>query len=80
MQISINELLILISRSLDVSRNKINIKSKSEELSEWDSLGQLEIITSLDKKFEGNIDFEKLSTIKDVKGIIAFLKKKNYLV
>ena len=80
MKITTNQLLILISKSLRVPREKINIKSKSEELSEWDSLGQLEIITSLDEKFEDKLDIEKLAAIKDVKGIIAFLKKKKYLV
>ena len=79
MKIKIEELLNIISLSLDVPLKKISIKTKSDDIQEWDSLGQLEIAASLDDKFEGKLNLEKLSSKKSVKEIIAFLKKKKSL-
>ena len=43
------ELFKLIKTSLKTSK-KIDLKSNSRNIEEWDSLGQLAILTTLDKK------------------------------
>ena len=50
------DLFSLISKALNVPVKKINEKSNSKDFEEWDSLGQLAIISSLDKKFKGKIN------------------------
>jgi len=80
MKILKKDLLNLISKALNISVKKINDKSKSAVFEEWDSLGQLAIITSLDKKFKGKLNLNDISEADDVKKISTFLKKKKALI
>ena len=73
------ELKKLISKSLNVNVSKINDKTKDTDLEEWDSLGQLSIISALDKKFKGQINFKDISQAGSVKSIEIYLKKKKVL-
>ncbi len=76
MKIEKKDLFSLISKALNISAKKIKDKSKSNDFEEWDSLGQLAIITSLDKKFKGKLNLNEITEADDVKKIIVFLKKK----
>lgn len=58
------------------TKSIVSINTKSEGLEEWDSLGQLAILTTLDKKLKGKTS--KLSNLADassVKEIYKILKK-----
>lgn len=69
------ELLKLIKTSLK-TKDKINLKSSSRNVEEWDSLGQLSILTTLDKKFKNKASkLTKLATAETVKDIVSILKK-----
>jgi len=73
------ELKKLIAKSLNVNASKINDQTKDTDLEEWDSLGQLSIISALDKKFKGQINFKDISQAGSVKLIEMYLKKKKVL-
>ena len=49
------ELFECIAKALKVNSNKININSSSDNIEDWDSLGQLNILTALDKKLKGKV-------------------------
>ena len=69
------DLFKLIKTSLKTSK-KIDLKSSSRNIEEWDSLGQLSILTTLDKKFKNKASkLTKLATAETVKDIVAVLKK-----
>jgi len=69
------ELFKLIKTSLKTSK-KIDLKSSSRNIEEWDSLGQLAILTTLDKKFKNKASkLTKLATAETVKDIVSILKK-----
>tara|TARA_B100000989_G_scaffold256658_1_gene205937 strand:+ start:344 stop:580 length:237 start_codon:yes stop_codon:yes gene_type:complete len=73
------ELFKLIKASLKTSK-KINIKSSSKNIEEWDSLGQLAILTTLDKKFKNKSSkLSKLATVENLKDIVSILKKAKLL-
>ena len=76
MKISEEDLKKIISKALNVKINKINDNLNSNKLEEWDSLGQLSIISSLDKKYKGKIDLSKIANMYSYKEIKSFLKKK----
>lgn len=80
MKIQNKELFNLISKALNVPAKKINDKSKSSDFEEWDSLGQLAIITSIDKKFKGKLNLDVIAESDNVKKISNFLKKKKVLI
>jgi len=73
------ELFKLIKTSLKTSK-KIDIKSSSKNIEEWDSLGQLAILTTLDKKFKNKSSkLSKLATVENLKDIVSILKKAKLL-
>lgn len=54
------EFLIIISQALEVDQNVVNMRLKLGDLTEWDSLGHLTILSQLD-----SLTGEKASEIKD---------------
>ena len=48
------ELIKLIEEALELKSESVNIQSSSEDFEEWDSLGHLNILVSLDNKCDGN--------------------------
>jgi len=69
------DLFKLIKTSLKTSK-KIDLKSASRNIEEWDSLGQLSILTTLDKRFKNKATkLTKLATAETVKDIVSILKK-----
>ena len=71
----------IIAKSLKVDLSKINDNSSSKNLDEWDSLGHLTILMSLDKKFKGKLNsISELSTCDSFKKIYKTLIKHNILI
>ncbi len=79
MKISEKELKKIISKALNVKLSLITDNTNSDKMEEWDSLGQLSIISSLDKKFSGKIDLSKANNLNSYKNIKNFLKKKSIM-
>tara|TARA_B100001121_G_scaffold232495_1_gene205761 strand:- start:260 stop:502 length:243 start_codon:yes stop_codon:yes gene_type:complete len=78
--ISKKEVISIISKALNVSNKKIKVTSSSKDIEEWDSLGQLNIMMSLDKKLKGKI--LKISSISEAYSVQKIIKilEKNKLV
>ena len=76
MKISEEDLKKIISKALNVNINQIKENLDSNKLEEWDSLGQLSIISSLDKKYKGKVDLSKIANMYSYKEIKSFLKTK----
>ena len=69
------DLFKLIKVCLKTSNN-INMKSSTRNVEEWDSLGQLAILTTIDKKLNNKTaKLTKLATAESVKDIYTILKK-----
>ena len=79
MKISLEELFKIIAKSLNIKTSRVNLKTKDTDLEEWDSLGQLSIISALDKKFNGKVKFESAASLVNINSIANFLKKKKLL-
>ena len=59
----------IISEALNIKEIKINENSSFKNIPEWDSLGHLSILSSLDKKTKG-----KTSKIKELSEAMEFKK------
>lgn len=71
-----SKILLLISEALEVKEKKVNLKTKFGDLEEWDSLGQLEILTKLDEAYDGRVaNIRELSECYSVETIIECLIK-----
>ena len=65
----------LVSKAIGIDRKKLNINSTNKDFDQWDSLGQLKILFSIQKKFS-NIKNEDFIKITSIKNILQLLKKK----
>ena len=69
----------LIKKSL-LFKGKIDEKSSQDDIEAWDSLGQLSIITALDKATKGKSSkIKALADANSVKKILDILKKNKIL-
>ncbi|URQ73747.1 hypothetical protein M9C82_01040 [SAR86 cluster bacterium] len=67
-----------ISKALDVDSSKVNLDSSIDTIEEWDSLGSLSILTSLDELSDGETSkIEDISSAASCKDIIDLLKVHN---
>jgi len=74
------EVFNCIAKALKLNPKKINIDSNSDNTRNWDSLGQLNIITELDKKLKGKtFEINKLANAHSSKKLIKLLKSKKLL-
>lgn len=74
------ELKKIIAEALDVDVNLITNEAEEGQIEEWDSLGQLSILTSLDSKINGDIsNITELGKANSVKLIQEILTKKGLM-
>ena len=74
------EVFNCIAKALKLNPKKINIDSNSDNMRNWDSLGQINIMTELDKKLKGKIfEINKLANAHSSKKLIELLKSKKLL-
>lgn len=67
-----------ISKALDVDSSEVNFDSSIDTIEEWDSLGSLSILSSLDELSDGETSkIEDISTAVSCKEIIELLKTHN---
>ncbi|WP_435086282.1 hypothetical protein ACIJYD_00810 [Candidatus Pelagibacter bacterium nBUS_33] len=73
------DILQLVKKSLK-TRQKIDINSSSNNVEEWDSVGQLIILSNLDIKLKGaTSNISSIATANSVRKIISILKKNKLL-
>ena len=76
-----NKLINIIAKALDVSPKKINDKSSTKNLEEWDSLGHLAILTSIDKHTSGKASkIETLANCTSFKDLYKTLVTNNIAI
>jgi len=68
--------LFKIIKSCLKTKEAIDFKSSTRNIEEWDSLGQLAILTTIDKKLKNKTSkLTNLATAESVKDIYSILKK-----
>jgi|TARA_B100001971_G_C18248468_1_gene576223 acyl carrier protein len=73
------EVLKIIEEAIELEKGTININSNPNNVSEWDSLGHLNILMSLDKRLDGKASgLSELAKAMSVKKIISVLKNNNF--
>lgn len=68
------EILSIIQTTLNLSEDELTMNSTMNNVEEWDSLGQLAILSSLDKHFDGKIaSIKELANADSIEKIIQIL-------
>jgi acyl carrier protein len=79
MKITKDELISMITNALDAD-DVITLDSTMDDISEWDSLGHLSILTSLDEATDGKASsLSELGDSSSVNEIISILEKENLI-
>ena len=64
----------IIAEALDIPVNSVTDESEEGKIEEWDSLGQLSILTSLDSKIDTDIstisELGKANSVKQIEKIL----------
>ena len=61
----------IIAKAIEVESNKIDEDTAIGDFPNWDSMGQLIIITSLEKEFDIKFDHEDIMDLEDVGDMIS---------
>lgn len=71
----IDEILEIIENALNLEPNSLTVDSSSDDVEEWDSLGHLGILASLNDYYKGGIaDIEEMANANSVRKILQLLK------
>ena len=74
------DLLKHIAEALDVEEDLVSLESSSETLEEWDSLGHITILGTLDDETNGvSADLVDLTQATSVKELVEILSSNNLL-
>lgn len=69
-------LLEFVSEVFSVDKNKINWDTMPGDFPEWDSLGHLNLLTSLEEKFNISFDMEETMSIQSINDLKNTLSSK----
>ena len=65
----------IIAEAIEVESNKIDEDTAIGDFPNWDSMGQLVIITSLEKEFDIKFDPEDIMDLEDVGDMISAIEE-----
>ena len=74
-----DKLLNVLREVFNLRKEDISIDLKSDDIDNWDSLAQMDLINSLEEEFEITLDMEEIIKINSVKTMIEVLKNKGVI-
>ncbi len=72
----LDSIIKLIADSLEVSENQITEDTAIGDIPEWNSLGHIIIISSIEKEYSINFDPEIIMDLEDVSDIVAAIEER----
>lgn len=57
-----------------IDQEKLSIDTSQEDLEEWDSLAQVQLIAEIEEAFHCRIPFEKISRIKKISDFLDYIE------
>jgi acyl carrier protein len=73
MMTSFEKLRIAMAGTLKVPESKITEATRQKDLVAWDSLGHVNLMTTLEQTFDVQLDVEDFSKLNSVSAIIEYL-------
>jgi acyl carrier protein len=72
----LNEIKQIISTELDVELDKVNLQSNSSSIPQWDSISNINIIDSIESKFNIEFTIDEIYNAENVADWVNFIKLK----
>ena len=66
----------LVADTFNLEYKDITNESGPENISEWDSFGQMNLVTNIEEEFKFVFDFEEVFQIYDTSTLITLVKEK----
>lgn len=74
------QVLLAIEEALDLERGSLIAESSTENVENWDSLGQISILTALDQMFDGKIaEIHDMAEAESIEKILSLLKSNSLI-
>ena len=70
------KIIKIIANSLEVVEDRITEDTAIGDITEWDSMGHIVIISNLEKEFSINFDPEIIMELEDVSDIVAAIEER----
>ncbi len=68
-----NRLQQTVAATLKVPLNKVTLDTRDEDLSAWDSLGQVNLMMALEQTFDVYIEVEDFEKLRSLPAILDYL-------
>ncbi len=79
-KITQSDVIAVIEKALEMKPGLLGENTRSEEVDNWDSLGQLSILVALDKQFDGKIaNITEMAEADSIPKILDILKQHTLL-
>ena len=72
---TVDEAISMLAEIFEVEESDINLDSRREDISGWDSLGVLSMMAEFDSRFGITIPSDTLSALEKVGDVIGILKE-----
>lgn len=73
--ISEKDLLAILGEALATDAKALSLETKADDISEWDSMGHLNILVNLDNRLEGKVsEIAEMATANSVRKISDLLR------
>ena len=70
-----NRLKQIIADLFNISEDKINERSSPDNISDWDSMGHINLIMALEEEFDISFTADEVTEMQSVKDIVQTLRK-----
>lgn len=70
------DIIILVSDVLGISKNKLDERSNSESIKLWDSMAILNLVISSESRFAVKVDASEIEKFSSIAGIYEVISKK----
>lgn len=70
-----DKLLQVFADVLDIEINENHLQLTKNEIEEWDSLAQIQIVAEIEEEFGVTIPFEDIETINKLGDFLKYIKK-----
>ena len=71
-----NNIFRVISSTLKINVNQINLEKTAEDFTEWDSLSNVRLILNLEKFFKIKIDISEVYQLNNINDLVNLIIKK----
>ena len=73
-EINLEQIISIVSKSINIHEKDININSKSSDFYKWDSLAQVNIILEIEKITTKKITASHMGELTSIKSILNYFK------